>query len=64
MNVKIETELHRRLVDHRGACPDCTETRACLVYIEIAKASVEARVLWAGPVMPRTVMSIREAAGF
>ncbi len=53
--------LGAALTAHRDTCTTCTRYRACGIYLHIVTAHTDPRKRWAGPVAPRTVLSVRES---
>lgn len=72
MQVRIETELHRRLVRHRGlphseceACKAAGCCQHCRPYFEISQRATKARLIEEGRInLAYTWMSVREATDF
>lgn len=57
----MKTELSQALIKHRQGCPDCTETRACLTYVNIVRSFTAPRVLrHEVSSAPHTILSVRE----
>ena len=54
------TALGQVLTWHRSLCPRCTRTYACPEYREITEEYTIPRQLYAGPVAPSVVLSVRE----
>lgn len=58
MSAAVETPLGNALRAHRDSHPGC---RGCPAYIEIVRGATEQRIVWEGPTMAHTRLSVQEA---
>jgi hypothetical protein len=54
--------LGQMLAWHRSLCGQCSPDRACGEYLDIVDEFTVPRQLYAGPVAPSTILSVREGA--
>lgn len=56
----VETPLGRALREHREGCEKCAD-KACGRYLQIAVEMTRQRVIWEGPTMAHSRLSVQEA---